>query len=116
MGAKRRGFHTNQISRLPPPVVAVSGHTGPHKEFAKHSLSAPRQLNDVVQAPPEFKKLPRATAIHGDGSGKRAGVLSMAQKAMMEQEREEVNLRYRELKAQRWGGIDSRDRGAAEED
>jgi hypothetical protein len=102
----------------PPPVAAVSGLTSPRKEFAKHSSSAPRQLNDVAQAPPEFKKLPRgAAAIHGGiGSGHREGVLSMAQKSMMEHEREKVILRYRELKAQRRGGIDSRDRGAAEED
>jgi hypothetical protein len=40
----------------------------------------------------------------------------MAQKSMMEQEREKVILRYRELKAQRRGNIDGRDQGAAAEE
>lgn len=90
----------------PPPVTQV--RTGPHKEFAENSSSAPRRLNDIAQAPPEFKKLPRGAAAPkgGIGSGKREGVLSMAQKSMMEQEREKAIARYRELKARQRDGRD----------
>ncbi|XP_006457653.1 hypothetical protein AGABI2DRAFT_181783 [Agaricus bisporus var. bisporus H97] len=71
-----------------------------HKDFEKYSTSAPRRLNDVAQAPPEIKKAPRGASHSGLG-GKREGVLSMAQKSMMEQEREKVINRYRMLKASR---------------
>ncbi|EGN97761.1 hypothetical protein SERLA73DRAFT_182497 [Serpula lacrymans var. lacrymans S7.3] len=71
------------------------------KEFQSTSTSAPRRLNDIAQAPPEFKKLPRG--VSGDAGmnikGKSQGVLSMAQKLMMEEEREKAILRYREMKA-----------------
>ena len=93
------------ISQAPPP--AADQPIRPQKDFVKHSSSAPRRLNDIAQAPPEFKKLPRgaAAALHGGpGSWKREGVLSMAQKSMMEEEREKVIMRYRELKAQRRDG------------
>jgi hypothetical protein len=114
----KTGFLNKSSFPSPPPVVVVSGRVSSHKEFAEHSSSAPRRLNDIAQAPPEFKRLPRgAAALHGGvGSGKREGVLSMAQKSMMEQEREKVILRYRELKAQRRGNIDGRDQGAAAEE
>ena len=72
--------------------------TGRVKEFQKSSSSAPKRLNDVAQAPPEFKKLPRGVS---SAIGKRDGVLSMSQKVMMEQEREKAIARYRELKASR---------------
>ncbi|OSD04906.1 hypothetical protein PYCCODRAFT_1363116 [Trametes coccinea BRFM310] len=77
------------------------------KDFEKISTSAPRRLNDVVQAPPELKKLPRkakklaeqGAAKKGDGAKTlREGVLSMAQQAMMEEERERAIRLYRELK------------------
>jgi hypothetical protein len=71
-----------------------------HKDFERFSTSAPRRLNDVAQAPPEIKKAPRGASRPGLG-GKREGVLSMAQKSMMEQEREKVINRYRMLKASR---------------
>jgi hypothetical protein len=92
---------------IPPSSIVVDRHADSQKEFAEHSSSAPRRLNDIAQAPPEFKKLPRgATAVNGGiGSGKREGVLSMAQKSMMEQEREKAITRYRELKAQRKGAL-----------
>ena len=68
------------------------------KEFHSVSSSAPRRLNDIAQAPPELKKLPRGIT---SAIGKRDGVLSMAQKVMMEQEREKAIVRYRDLKASR---------------
>ena len=56
-------------------------------------------------APPELKKLPRGAAKqHSSAGGKAkaaaaaAGVLSMAQRAMMEVERENAIRRYREMK------------------
>ena len=95
------GATTKNTRKLSLP--AVDQHASSRKEFMEHSSSAPRRLNDVAQAPPEFKNLPgRAAALQGSvRNGKREGVLSMAQKSMMEQEREKVILRYRELKAQR---------------
>lgn len=103
----------------PPPVEK---HAGRPKEFVTTSSSAPRRLNDIAQAPPEFKKLPRGAVRQDDGgvgSGKRDGVLSMAQKAMMVEEREKAILRYRELKAKRrreGGGGDERDRDGEDDD
>ena len=76
------------------------------KEFEKLSTSAPKRLNDIVQAPPEIKQLPRkAKKLAAEGGQKgegakslREGVVSMAQKAMMEEERERVIRLYREMK------------------
>ena len=55
-------------------------------------------------APPELKKLPRGAAKRSLSGGKAkagataaAGVLSMAQRAMMEVERENAIRRYREM-------------------
>ncbi|KAF7791709.1 hypothetical protein EIP86_002733 [Pleurotus ostreatoroseus] len=81
------------------------------KDFETLSTSAPRRLNDIVQAPPELKKLPRgakarkqtAAAASAGGASEgaaslRDGVLSMAQKVMLEEERERAIKAYRELK------------------
>ncbi|KAI0676126.1 hypothetical protein C8Q78DRAFT_1075058 [Trametes maxima] len=77
------------------------------REFEKLSSSAPKRLNDIVQAPPQLKKLPRkakklaaqASAQKSEGAKSlRDGVLSMAQKAMMEEERERAIRMYREMK------------------
>ncbi|KAL0960488.1 hypothetical protein HGRIS_005529 [Hohenbuehelia grisea] len=76
----------------------------PVKDFASRSTSAPKRLNDIAQAPPEFKNLPRGARKQGNtlpGNSKADHVLSMAQKLMMEQERERVIQKYRELKAQK---------------
>jgi len=77
--------------RSPPPEDKFTGRV---KEFQMSSSSAPKRLNDIAQAPPEFKKLPRGVS---SAIGKRDGVLSMSQKVMMEQEREKAIARYREL-------------------
>ena len=72
------------------------------KEFCIASTSAPRRLNDIAQEPPQFSKLPRGAKTGKDPSQTNmTGVLSMAQKVMMEEEREKVIKRYRELKARR---------------
>ncbi len=77
------------------------------REFEKVDTSAPKRLNDVAQAPPELKKLPRKAkklaamggAAKGSGAGSlKEGLLSMAQKAMMEEERERAIRLYREMK------------------
>ncbi|KAH8103903.1 hypothetical protein BXZ70DRAFT_923276 [Cristinia sonorae] len=77
-------------------------------EFTSTKTSAPKRLNDIVQAPPELKKLPRgakakSSAASKDGGGRQGkslkdGLLSMAQKAMMEEERERAVRLYREMK------------------
>lgn len=76
----------------------------PSTEFAKVSTSAPKSVNDVVQAPPQIKQLPRNAQkiVAASGKGKKSdAVVSMAQKAMMETEREHAIQRYRELKERR---------------
>ena len=85
-------------TRDPSPPPPEAKFTGRVKDFQTTSSSAPKRLNDIAQAPPEFKKLPRGVL---SATGKREGVLSMSQKVMMEQERENAITRYRELKASR---------------
>ena len=73
------------------------------KEFPSVSTSAPRRLNDIAQAPPEFKKLPRGATKEkvqkpGENKTLQQGVLSMAQKLMLEEERERAVRLYREMK------------------
>jgi hypothetical protein len=83
-------------------------HGGAPKEFQTTSTSAPRRLNDIALAPPELTKLPRETR---DGGGSRGGQtrvgvgegivregVSMAQRMMMEVEREKAIERYRDMK------------------
>jgi hypothetical protein len=71
------------------------------KEFAKASTSIPRRLNDVVQAPPSLTTLRLSTRKlqQGIGASNRGDVLSIAQRSLMEREREKAIQRYRELKA-----------------
>ena len=86
------------------PEGKAKKNIGP-EDFATYSASAPRRLNDIVQAPPELKKLPRGAkqgqlakaAIVGSHSLKD-GALSMAQKAKLEEERERAIKAYRELR------------------
>ena len=76
----------------------------PSTEFEKASTSAPKRVNDIVQAPPQIKHLPRNAKkiVATSGKGKKSdAVISMAQKVMMEAERENVIQRYRELKERR---------------
>jgi hypothetical protein len=73
-------------------------------EFAKASTSMPKSVNDIVQAPPQIKNLPRNAKkiVAASGKGKKSdAVVSLAQKAMMEAERENAIQRYRELKERR---------------
>lgn len=82
------------------------------KHFAAVSTSAPRRLNDIVLAPPELKRLPRGATARkaaagtgaGGGAGLRESMLSMAQKVMLEGEREHAIRAYRELKRRRTDG------------
>ncbi|KAG1899671.1 uncharacterized protein F5891DRAFT_1128878 [Suillus fuscotomentosus] len=77
-------------------------HRDKPKEFRVSSTSAPRRLNDIAQEPPRFDRLPRGARSGKDSSKEKVtGILSMAQKAMMEEERENVIKRYRELKAKK---------------
>ena len=71
------------------------------KEFAKASTSIPRRLNDVVQAPPSLSTLRLSTRKlqQGVGASNRGDVLSIAQRSLMEREREKAIQRYRQLKA-----------------
>jgi hypothetical protein len=112
--------------KKPAPASPITDkHANGQKEFQKVSSSAPRRLNDIAQAPPEFKKLPRGAVAaserssNGTGVSKREGILSMAQKSMMEKEREKAIARYREMKANRrkaGEGGDERDRDGVDDD
>lgn len=73
-------------------------------DFAKASTSAPKSVNDIVQAPPQISHLPRNAkkVVAASGKGKKSDmVISMAQKVAMEAEREDAIQRYRELKERR---------------
>jgi hypothetical protein len=96
--------HAEDASPLVSTTACLDDDDRP-KEFATTSSAAPRRLNDVAMAPPELKKLPRGAAKRSASGGKAkagataaAGVLSMAQRAMMEVERENAIRRYREMK------------------
>ncbi|KAH8991147.1 hypothetical protein EDB86DRAFT_3080136 [Lactarius hatsudake] len=86
------------------PSTAAGGdkHRDRPKEFATISSARPRRLNDIATAPPELKKLPRRRASDLGANPARTkavgSVLSMAQRAMMETERENAIRRYREMK------------------
>lgn len=71
------------------------------KEFAKAETSLPRRLNDVAQAPPSLTSLRFSARKLQQGicAMKHADVLSMAQRSLMERERDQAIRRYRELKA-----------------
>lgn len=83
----------------PPSMHAAGGENiDRRKEFQVVSTSAPRRLNDIAQEPPIIKKHPRGAA---KNDAVPSGVLSLAQKAMMEEERDKVIRHYRELKARK---------------
>ena len=94
-------------TNTPKPSPAPASKEKPG-DFERLSTSAPRRLNDIVQAPPELKKLPRGAkqqpkiseaAVGGEGTATlRQGALSMAQKAMLEEERLKAIKLYREMK------------------
>ncbi|KAL5507411.1 hypothetical protein ACEPAH_6867 [Sanghuangporus vaninii] len=85
----------------------------PSPDFLRVSSSAPKRLNDVVQAPPELRPAPRLRRLaenlqHKKAQGrlgsaiedeqKDGGVITLQQKRMMELEREKAINRYRALK------------------
>ncbi|KAI9632234.1 uncharacterized protein MKK02DRAFT_40538 [Dioszegia hungarica] len=78
----------------------------PVKVFAPKP--APRRLNDIAQAPPQLPQLRRATKVGAEGQ-KGASVfttlgrdpLNAGQKRLLEEERERVVKRYREMKEER---------------
>ncbi|TDL25433.1 hypothetical protein BD410DRAFT_639513 [Rickenella mellea] len=86
------------------PVYAESKPARTSKtDFDKLLSSAPKRLNDIAQAPPTFKSLPRGAKqasqnAKKDGERSKSDVISMAQKAMMEVEREKAIERYRAMK------------------
>ena len=86
-----------------PSTTTAAGDKQQHrdrpKEFAAISSARPRRLNDIATAPPVLKKLPRG-AKHSalPARTKARGVLSMAQRVMMETERENIIQRYREMR------------------
>ncbi|KIK98534.1 hypothetical protein PAXRUDRAFT_670604 [Paxillus rubicundulus Ve08.2h10] len=93
---------TSKGISVPPPAACADEGPVKHtlytaKEFQVTSTAVPRRLNDIAQEPPEIKKIPRGAT----KSDRTTGVLSMAQKAMMDEEREKAIKHYRELKARK---------------
>ncbi|KAF6749430.1 hypothetical protein DFP72DRAFT_819057 [Ephemerocybe angulata] len=88
------------------PTPAASKHDGRPKDFVAASTSAPKRLNDIAMAPPELKKLSAKGGASTsfklgkvtEAASAKSDVVSMAQKALMEQERENAIRRYREMK------------------
>ncbi|KAI6041424.1 hypothetical protein EDC04DRAFT_2565711 [Pisolithus marmoratus] len=109
-GSKERSTSSNKNVPLRHPtkvtgsVIERDSSMEKGKEFPKASTSAPRRLNDIAQAPPEITNIPRRghQLLKKD---KSSGILSMAQKVMMEEERERAIKHYRELKERRLGGV-----------
>lgn len=98
--AKARTESSKKPSDPPPSGIAdeITNPRSTAKEFRVVSTSAPRRLNDIAQEPPVIKKLPRG-ALKNDAAPPAA--LSMAQKTMMEEERDRAIRHYRELKARK---------------
>ena len=97
----RRRSGRPEKSQDPPPAANADEMTKPlnvTKDFQALSTSAPRRLNDIAQEPPVIKKVPRGVT---KNDAAPPGGLSMAQKAMMEEERERVIRHYRDLKARK---------------
>ncbi|PCH35147.1 hypothetical protein WOLCODRAFT_166073 [Wolfiporia cocos MD-104 SS10] len=95
-----------------PEARAEAAGRSQKQDFESLSTSAPRRLNDIVQAPPELKKLPRGAKARAENAAKqdrekatlKQGALSMAQKAMLEEERVRAVKLYREMKKAKSGG------------
>ena len=83
-------------------LSTATQHRDRPKEFATTSSAQPRRLNDIATAPPVLKKLPRGASSNlgakHSARTKAGGVLSMAQRVMMETERENAIRRYREMR------------------
>lgn len=94
--------HSRHTDPSPPPTTQ-SKHPARATEFQKTSTSAPRRLNDIAHAPPEFKNLPRGA--EDKSKNNYGGVISMKQKMMMEDEREKAIVRYRALKERRRAAV-----------
>ncbi|KZT51866.1 hypothetical protein CALCODRAFT_521093 [Calocera cornea HHB12733] len=76
--------------------------SNPSRKTDFDALPKPRRLNDVAQAPPSLTKLPRNAGKLGVGARTKAeGVVSMATKVALEEERERVVERYRMMKEAR---------------
>ena len=78
-----------------------NSHPAPERDFARTLSSAPKRLNDIAQAPPSLHagpRLQRKVKDSSTSSSKDDGVVSNAQKRMMELEREKAITRYRALK------------------
>ena len=93
---------SQHIASIPASSAKLNNSRERDREFSMASTAAPRRLNDTVQAPPDITKFPRG--IRKPSNDKSSGVLSMAQKVMMEEERERAITHYRELKARRLCG------------
>ncbi|KZV76059.1 hypothetical protein PENSPDRAFT_646602 [Peniophora sp. CONT] len=98
--------------------LPVDKHANRPKEFAKLQTSAPHNVNDIALAPPTLAlkkatKLQAAAGPEGLRGGKAAGVLSMAQRAMMEVERERAIKHYRELKEKKYAEAHARRESAS---
>lgn len=101
-------------SRAQKPPSTVAADAKPRTkalDFEKYSSSRPKRLNDIAQAPPVLKHLPRGARANASSGGKAAGkadsVVSAAQKRMMELEREKAITRYRALRESKFkqGGL-----------
>lgn len=86
----------SDTQRKPQTETGPEDHDTRPREFQTYSSSAPKRLNDIAQAPPEFKKLPRKAP--PKASSGPIDIVSQAQKRMMELERDKVIQRYRAFK------------------
>ena len=78
----------------------MKNHADPSRKAFLTPSSVPRRLNDIVLAPPELTKFPRRGGnAHVLKEGTSVGsVVSMAQKTILEAERQKAIMQYREMK------------------
>jgi hypothetical protein len=101
-GEKQKHAPQSNEGSTSTPLKKPGQDANPPKEFSKVSSAAPRRVNDIVLAPPQLTKRPRGNSqVTSPAKGGGEGVVSMAQKMMMEVEREKAILRYREMKERR---------------
>jgi hypothetical protein len=78
----------------------IKKHADPPRKAFLTPSSVPRRLNDIVLAPPELTKFPRRGGnanVHKEGTSK-GSVMSMAQKTILDAERQKAIMQYREMK------------------
>jgi len=97
-----------EVEATNPPAVNTSASKSPSRKTEFERRPSTTRLNDVAQAPPNLTRVPRGASRSkeqtGVMGGKVDGVISMAQRQLMEEDRATAIKRYRQLKEARNAG------------